>query len=470
MAGTIDPPSLAFLLAENRNQPMHVAGLQLFETPDDATPDFARQLFEHALAVEEVAPLFLKRPRRSVSTLGQWAWTEDRDFDVEHHLRHNALPRPGRVRELLELVSRLHSTMLARERPLWEAHVIEGLDDGRVAMYTKLHHALVDGVSAMRLMQSVLSTDPDERDMELFFSAHAVGGRPRRTKQPAEHNQPGRGSGGRRPTALGVAADAAGLPGALVRTLTKGVRNEASSVSLHAPRTMFNVPITGSRRVAAQKWPLERLRAIKDASGTTLNDVVLAMCSGAIRSYLLEQGALPDAPLVSMVPVGLNARQSHLASAEGGNSVGAVMVQLATDLPDPADRLTTIHRSMADGKSALTGMTPMQVLAMSAIGMAPAIVLPALRLQGIARPPFNLIISNVPGPREPQYLNGARLVGTYPVSIPIQGMALNITCNSYAEQMCFGLTGCRRSVPHLQRLLTHLDDELAALEKAAGVR
>jgi diacylglycerol O-acyltransferase len=313
----------------------------------------------------------------------------------------------------------------------------------------------------------VLSTDPDERDMDLFFSAAAVGQR-RRTKEPAEHALAEMPADALR-TALGIAADAAGLPGALVRTLSQGVRNETSALSLYAPRTMFNVPITGSRRVAAQDWPLERLRAIKDASGTTLNDVVLAMCSGAIRSYLLEHAALPETSLVSMVPVGLNARQSHVASAEGGNALGAVMVQLGTHLPDPADRLASIHRSMTTGKEALATMTPMQILAMTGLGMAPAVLLPALRLAGIVRPPFNLIISNVPGPRQTQYLNGAKLVGSYPVSIPIQGMALNITCNSYADDMCFGLTGCRRSVPHLQRLLTHLDDELAALEKAAGV-
>jgi len=145
------------------------------------------------------------------------------------------------------------------------------------------------------------------------------------------------------------------------------------------------------------------------------------------------------------------------------------MVKLGTDLADPADRLKLIHRSMLTGKEALGSMTPVQILAMSAIGMAPSIVTPMLRLHGIVRPPFNLIISNVPGPKKPLYMNGAKMVGTYPLSIPIQGMALNITCNSYDQDMDFGLTGCRRSVPHLQRLLTHLDDEVAALEKAAGV-
>ena len=259
------------------------------------------------------------------------------------------------------------------------------------------------------------------------------------------------------------------MPSALVKTLNKGLRNETSALSLYAPRTLFNQKITGSRRFAAQDWPVERLRAIGKATGTTLNDVVLAMCSGAVRAYLLELDALPEAPLVAMVPVGLNAKQSHVASAEGGNAVGAVMCQLATDRSDPANRLKSIHASMKDGKQALEGMTPVQILAMSALGQAPAILTPLLRMQGLIRPPYNLIISNVPGPRTAHYWNGAKMVGTYPLSIPINGMALNITCTSYDGNMAFGLTGCRRTVPHLQRLLTYLDDEVTALEKAAGV-
>jgi diacylglycerol O-acyltransferase len=170
-----------------------------------------------------------------------------------------------------------------------------------------------------------------------------------------------------------------------------------------------------------------------------------------------------------MVPVGLKAKEAASASATGGNAVGCVMVKLGTDIEDPAERLWSIHRSMASGKEALSTMTPTQIMAMSAIGMAPAVLPAMLGLQGITRPPFNLIISNVPGPKEPHYFNGARLAGMWPLSIPIHGMALNITCTSYNGEMGFGLTGCRRRVPHLQRLLVHLDDELADLEKAAGV-
>ncbi len=468
MVTPMDPTSSAFLLAENRAQPMHVGGLQLFRKPEGAGRDFTKQLFEQMSDVDEIAPLFLKRPHRSVATGGQWVWQEDEEFDLEYHVRHSALPKPGRVRELLELGSRLHSTRLARERPLWEAHVIEGLRDGRVAMYTKMHHGLVDGVSSMRLLQAVLSTDPNRTDMAPMWAKGAAASR-------AATPQPESDAGlldlpiSVFRTALGVSAEAAGLPGALVRTLTRGVRNETSAVSLYAPRTIFNTRITGSRRFAAQDWPMERIVGIGKASGTTVNDVVLAMTSGAIRRYLIDLDAMPDTSLVAMVPVGLKAKDSQSASATGGNAVGSVMVRLGTQLADPADRLRSIHDSMQSGKQALGSMTPSQILAMSALGMAPAVLAPMLRLQGITRPPFNLIISNVPGPKEPHYYNGARLEGVYPLSIPIHGMALNITCTSYADVMGFGLTGCRRTVPRLQRLLTHLDDELTALEKATGV-
>ena len=467
MVSLIDPTGTSFLLVENRSMPMHVGGLQLFEKPAGTGRGYGREMYESMRDVEEIAPLFLKRPHRSLSTAGQLVWVEDEEFDLDHHIRHSALPQPGRIRELLDLSGRLHGTRLAWERPLWEAHVIEGLRDGRVALYTKVHHSLVDGISAMRLVQSTLSEDPDLRNMPPPWDARTRRGRaarpPRESTGLAEIPTQAMRS------ALGISAEAAGMPGALIRTLSKSVRNETSALSLYAPRTIFNQKITASRRFAAQQWPIERLRAIGAATGTTINDVVLAMCAGAVRAYLLELDALPDAPLVAMVPVGLKAKESHLASTEGGNAVGAVMCRLGTDLEDPLDRLLSISAAMTDGKEALASMTPVQIMAMSAIGQAPAILAPILRMQGIVRPPYNLIISNVPGPRDTQYWNGAKMVGHYPLSIPINGMALNITCISYDGNLGFGLTGCRRTVPHLQRLLAHLDSEVSALEKAAGV-
>jgi diacylglycerol O-acyltransferase / wax synthase len=470
MVQPLDPTAAAFLMAENRRMPMHVGGLQLFSKPEGAGRNYVHDLYAQLRESDDIAPLFLKHPVRSIRTGGQYVWREDDEFDIEYHVRHSALPKPGRVRELLELCSRLHSTRLATERPLWEWHLIEGLRDGRVAMYAKLHHALVDGISAMRLLQSILTTDPDRIDMPAPWENKPSTARLHETheaQEEAEHSLSDVSLQALR-TALGISAEAVGMPSALIKTLGKSIRNETSALALYAPRTILNQPITAARRFAAQDWPLERLRAIGRASGTTLNDVVLAMCSGAMRTYLIELDALPDTTLVSMVPVGLKAKESHLASVSGGNALGAVMVKLGTDLTDPADRLTAVHESMVDGKRALAEMTPVQILAMSALGQAPAILAPMLRMGGLVKPPYNLIISNVPGPRTTQYFNGMRLLGTYPLSIPIDGMALNITCNSYADQMAFGLTGCRRTVPHLQRLLTNLDTELGALEKAAG--
>ncbi|HEX3930062.1 MAG TPA: wax ester/triacylglycerol synthase family O-acyltransferase [Nocardioides sp.] len=468
MVQPLDPTAAAFLLAENRRMPMHVGGLQLFEKPEGAGRNFVHDLYTQFRESDDIAPLFLKHPVRSVRTGGQYVWREDDEFDIEYHVRHSALPKPGRVRELLELCSRLHSTRLAIERPLWEWHLIEGLRDGRVAMYAKLHHALVDGVSAMRLLQSILTSDPDRAGMPAPWESKPTTAKAREVREEAERSLSDVPLQAMR-AALGISAEAAGLPGALIKTLSKSLRNETSALALYAPRTILNQPITAARRFAAQDWPLERLRAVGRATGTTLNDVVLAMCSGAMRTYLLELDALPDTTLVSMVPIGLRAKESHIASAHGGNALGSVMVKLGTDLVDPAERLRAVHESMVDGKRALAEMTPVQILAMSALGQAPAILGPMLRMGGVVRPPYNLIISNVPGPRTTQYFNGMRLLGTYPLSIPIDGMALNITCNSYADQMAFGLTGCRRTLPHLQRLLTHLDTELTALEHATGV-
>jgi diacylglycerol O-acyltransferase len=347
-------------------------------------------------------------------------------------------------------------------------HFIEGLHDGRAAVYTKLHHALVDGVSAMRLLQAALSDDPDVRDTPPPWAAREVADRVER-EQAALAERLLQVPVGALRSALAISAEAAGLPGALVRTLNRGLRNETAPIALYSPRTILNRKITGARRFAAEDWPIERLRAVGKATDTTINDVVLAMCSGALRHYLLELDALPSQSLIAMVPVSLKLGEAGIASASGGNAVGEVMVKLGTDLGDPEQRLRCISESVKSGKDALRSMSQLQILAMSGLGVSPLVLMPMLRMQGLTRPPFNLVISNVPGPRKPLYMNGARLDGMYPLSVPYHGQAMNITCTSYDDQMSFGLVGCRRTAPSLQRLLGHLDDELAALEQVAGV-
>lgn len=453
------PNDSLFLLVESRDQPMHVGGLQLFAPPEGMDALDVRRMFEAEVAKDEVAPLFQKRPRRSVATLGQWGWDVDRRFDLEHHVRRDALPQPGRVLELLALCSRLHSTLLDRHRPLWETHLIEGLKDGRYAVYFKVHHSLVDGVSALRLLAKMLSPDPDERGMPAPWAPRDTDAKPRR-----EPGQAGRALH----DAVGVLGEAAGLLPVLARTVSAAIKEQSGTLSLSAPRSMLNVPITGARRFAAQSWPLDRIRRVGKAAETTVNDVVLAMCAGALRNYLLALDALPETSMIAMVPVSLHGDEMKTRDG-GGNAIGTVMCRLGTELVDPAERLATVHRSMAEGKEALRAMTPMQILAMSALGVSPLALWPLLRLTGTVRPPFNLVISNVPGPRQPMYWNGARLDGLYPLSVPLDGQALNITCTSYSDEIAFGLTGCRRTVPHLQRLLGYLDTELTALEQAVGV-
>ena len=221
---------------------------------------------------------------------------------------------------------------------------------------------------------------------------------------------------------------------------------------------MFNVRIGGARRAAAQSWSLERFKRVKAAAGgVTVNDVVLAMCSGALRAYLIEQSGLPETPLVAMVPVSLRTEKD---TDGGGNMVGTILCNLATHLDDPAQRLDAIHSSMSDNKTVFSQLPQIQQFALSACltgGLAFSLV-PGF--VAAAPPPFNIVISNVPGPREPMYFKGARLDGNYPLSIALDGQALNITLTNNADNLDFGLVGCRRSVPHLQRLLGHLEDSL----------
>jgi diacylglycerol O-acyltransferase len=452
----MSPTDSMFLLAETRDYPMHVGGLQLFQPPDGLDALDVRSLFDDAIARQDVSTFYTKRARRGITSLGQWGWEQDQSFDLEHHVRRSALPQPGRVLELLALCSRLHSTLLDRQRPLWEIHLIEGLRDGRYALYTKVHHAMLDGVSALRMLSRVLSDDPDQRDMPPPWAPRPTRGKSAGAEQPNPLQ-----------TVLDIAGETAGLVPALMRTVSRGITQQGGSLSLSAPKSMFNVPITGARRFAAQSWPMERVRRVAKATDATVNDVVLAMCSGALRAYMLSLDALPDMPLIAMVPVSLHGEDAE--HKDGGNAVGVVMCNLGTHLADPAARLEAVHASMVEGKQSLKGMSQLQILMMSAVGVSPLLILPALRLNGVVRPPFNLVISNVPGPRAPMYWNGARLDGLYPLSIPLDGQALNITCTSYSDEIAFGLTGCRRSVPHLQRLLGDLEDELLALEETTGV-
>jgi WS/DGAT/MGAT family acyltransferase len=231
------------------------------------------------------------------------------------------------------------------------------------------------------------------------------------------------------------------------------------------PRTSFNRNITGARRFVAQSWSLERVRAMGKAYDGTINDAVLAMCSGAMRKYLQSLNELPDKPLKAMAPVSIRAKDD----IDSGNSVAAVTANLATHIDDPAERMRTIQASMNAAKAQLREMTAQQIQIYTAITQMPQ-MLTALTRTADKFPAYSVTISNVPGPREQLYWNGARLDGMYPASIPVDGMAMNITQVSNNKNIDFGITACRRSVPHVQRLIDYLEDALVELEEAAGIK
>ncbi|MFG1782608.1 wax ester/triacylglycerol synthase family O-acyltransferase [Rhodococcus oryzae] len=467
----MSPTDSMFLLGESRDHPMHVGGLVLFEPPDGASGKDLRAQFDAALARGSVSSLLLKRARRSPTTLGQWGWETivEGDLDLDHHVRHNALPAPGGAAELMDLVGRLHAGLLDRGRPLWEMHLIEGLADGRFAVYTKIHHALADGVSAMKLLRGALSEDPDARDMPAPWEPLARD-RPKLTVVPDPADTEGGGfelfdlPAAALRVAREAAGEVAGLVPALAGSVDRALHQRGGALSLRAPSSMLNVPIGGARRFAARSWPIERLRLVAKCADATINDVVLAMCSGALRAFMSERDGLPDHPLIAAVPVSLRGEHRDHGA---GNDIGMLSCNLGTDHPDPARRLETVVTSMAEGKTAMRTLSRTQVLAASALGVAP-LALGVLGLGGPIRPP-NVMISNVPGPKTALYWNGALMAALYPLSIPVNGQALNITCTSTDHEIAFGLTGCRRSLPRLHPLLEHLDTELRALEHAVGL-
>jgi diacylglycerol O-acyltransferase / wax synthase len=455
----LSPTDAMFLWLEGRRQPMHVGALQLYTPPAGAGFDFVQRLVESWRDHTTAEYPFDQHVK---FRLGHWFWEPDTEFELDYHLRHSALPRPGRIRELLALVSRLHGTLMDRTRPLWEIHVIEGLADGRLAMYVKLHHALFDGVASMRLMQSVLSQDPSERRPPIWAQRR----KPRPSPAPTDESP-------------------APMPGLLERVLRAGseimpgvgsglrelVRSsslsEADAQPFHAPPTMFNVRISGSRRFAAQSYQLDRFKAIGKAANATINDVTLAVCSGALRRYLLSHDALPDRPLIAMVPVSVRAGE-HEGGGASGNQVSILLANLATDLTNPVERLGRIVESTRLAKERLAKMSRLERIAHAAAMSAP---MGASMVTGHAkkRPIYNVVISNVPGPQQAFYLDGMRLDESYPVSIPVDYLALNITITGYNNMLGFGYVACRSSVPALQRMLDCTDESLAELESALGL-
>ena len=460
-----------FLMAENRETPMHVGGVNLYRYPKGANKNrFLAGLKDILLSGDDLRPPFNQRLEHGLLSRANlsFSWEQDKDIDLEYHVRHSALPKPGRYRELFTLVSRLHSTLLDRNRPLWELHLIEGLANNQFATYVKLHHCMMDGIGAMHLTQSMLSTSPEGRTDYSPLSRQAWDRYKKKLNQrpgsEAITRETIRSLSERISTQLGSGVNLAGAMLKYANVWIGGGR--PLNVPWHAvPRATISSSVSGSRRFVAQTWPYERIRAAGKALGGTLNDAVLAMCAGALRRYLDQSGQLPSKPLKAMVPISLRVE----GDVESANAIGFIVANLGTHLADPGERVATIRESMQAGKKVYSGLTAGEATLFTQLTSSP-IVLTTLLGLGEKLPAYNLVISNVPGPRKAMYWNGAKLEGIYPASIVLHGQALNITLVSYMDQLDFGIIACRRSLPHVQRLLDHLEESLQELEDLAGTR
>ena len=447
----LHPIDFIFLSLEKRQQPMHVGGLFLFQIPENAPASFIQNLVADIRNSKSIPiPPFNNK-------LNGLFWDEDEEFDLDHHFRHIALPKPGRILELLTYISQEHSSLIDRAKPLWTCHIIEGIEGNRFAMYFKIHHAMVDGIAGMRLVEKSLSQDPNAKSIVPPWCVE--GPRAKRLKEPNVSRFKKIMNG-----VMGQLGSTPRVMYELSQTVMKDMgRNPDYVSSFQAPSSILNQRVSSSRRFAAQSFEFDRLRHISKSLGVTINDIVLAICSGALREYLLSQDALPKKPLIAMVPASVRDDDSSMS-----NRITMILANLGTHKEDPLERLAIVRRSVQNAKEKFKRMNSNQILNYSAFVYSAAGLNIASGLLP-KRQAFNLVISNVPGPREPLYWNGARLDALYPASIILDGQALNITMTSYLDKLEVGLTACRNALPKMQNLLTHLEEEIQRFEAIVGV-
>ena len=447
----LHPIDFIFLSLEKRQQPMHVGGLFLFQIPENAPAGFIQNLVADIRNSKSIPiPPFNNK-------LNGLFWDEDEEFDLDHHFRHIALPQPGRILELLTYISQEHSSLIDRAKPLWTCHIIEGIEGNRFAMYFKIHHAMVDGIAGMRLVEKSLSQDPNAKSIVPPWCVE--GPRAKRLKEPNVSRFKKIMNG-----VMGQLESTPRVMYELSQTVMKDLgRNPDYVSSFQAPSSILNQRVSSSRRFAAQSFEFDRLRHISKSLSVTINDIVLAICSGALREYLLSQDALPKKPLIAMVPASVRDDDSSMS-----NRITMILANLGTHKEDPLERLAIVRRSVQNAKEKFKRMNSNQILNYSAFVYSAAGLNIASGLLP-KRQAFNLVISNVPGPREPLYWNGARLDALYPASIILDGQALNITMTSYLDKLEVGLTACRNALPKMQNLLTHLEEEIQRFEAIVGI-
>ena len=473
-----------FLYMETPTTFGHVTGLMIFERPSADFDPFGAVYAKFASMVGELEPL----RRRLVEVpfgLDHPYWVADPNLDLDFHIREIHLAKPGMVDQLADQVSRIVGRPMDRTRPLWEVYAIDGLYSGRWALLTKYHHATIDGAAGQLMLQ--MMTDPDP-------SAPPPG------ESPAwdDESVPSTVDLLRR-TAIRLAlnpvkalrvqarlvrkvADTAGVnsvskaasqAGTAVKAIARLGRADRPRIALpatQAPSTPWNRSITGHRRFAMRTTSLENVKALKNATGGTVNDIVMAICAGGLRQYLLSHDALPDRPLRAMVPVSIRTGEEE---DPWTNRVSGLVAELPTDCADPLDRVARCSAAMRNAKRTLD-MVPATELVDLTQFSAPVLATSAVRLASRLRladrigQPFNLVISNVPGPREPVYFAGAQLCHQFPVSIVTDGQGLNITVVSYLDRLDFGFIVDRDLVPDVWDLADMHIDEIGLLFEASG--
>jgi WS/DGAT/MGAT family acyltransferase len=483
----------SFLFLESGSQFGHVSSVSVYRRPDAADYDpLTAWRDQVARRLPDLEPL-RRRLRLVPFGIDHPYWVEDPDFDLDFHVRHTAVAPPGSDEQLGELVARIVARPLDRRRPLWETYVVEGLPEDRFAILTKVHHATVDGASGVELLTMMLDADADGDDREPVPELPRPGPVPgdlemmvRATANLAR--KPGRGlllsartlrdlgQATRNPVLVAAANQLRGsLRGPLGAVLNIGRTRDGEAELVGplprgvGPRTPFNATISPHRRFAFRSVPLSIIKDIKNALGATVNDVVMAVCAGGLRTWLADHDALPDTALLAMVPVSVRTGEE---AERWTNRVSALVAELPTDEPDPLRRVARMHGSMVDAKQ-LFDAVPAESLTDFAQFPPPAVFALAMRtatrLTGRYRSPVNVVVSNVPGPREPLYAAGAELLHYYPVSTIVDGQGLNITVQSYLDTLDFGLIACRELVPDLWSMIDAIVEDIWALAEASGV-
>lgn len=455
----------SFLYLETPEQLMHVCGLIVLD-PSTMPQEYGFGVLRDAIfeSVRNV-PEFTRRLRRVPLDLDHPVWVRDAHFDIDHHVHRLALPAPGGYDELVELCGHLAGQPMDRSRPLWEMWVIEGYDD-KVVVFSKMHHATVDGASGSNLISHLCSLEPDAPPLALGDSV----------EKP---------TGGRRPGGLellgrGVVANVAkpfAIPRLLqpsaqlvTKSLTRARRGTAMAAPFSAPRTSFNGTITGHRSIGFADMSLDDIKHVKTEAGCTVNDVVLTVAGGALRTYLEERGELPTTSLMATVPVSVRGESQR---AHGSNKVSALFARLGTDVEDPRERLELMAENNRNAKEHHQAISAdalqdwAEFAAPRTFGLAVR-AYAGLRLAEKHPVVHNLVISNVPGPPIPLYFMGARIDALYPLGPVFHGAGVNVTVMSNDGSVHVGVIACSESMPDVDALVRHFPAELARLKDAVG--